>query len=58
MNVPVKFTGVFTAKIAPLAGPVIVTTGAGFVTVMVCWQDELLPPASVAVQVIMVAPTG
>ena len=58
VKVPVKFTGVFTSKIAPLAGPVIVTTGAGLVTVTVCWQKAVLFEASLAVQVMVVVPAG
>lgn len=58
VNEPVKVTDAPFAKIAPLAGAVIVTVGLGFVTVTVCWQLDELFAESVAVQVMVVAPTG
>ena len=53
-----KLTGVFTAYTAPLGGPVMVTTGLGFVTVTVKLQVAWLLLASVAVQLTVVVPTG
>ena len=58
VKVAVKGTEVLTGKIDPLGGPVIVTTGLGLVTIMICWQVAGLPEESVAVQVMMVVPTG
>lgn len=58
MNDPLKLTVVPLAKIAPLAGALMDTTGSGLVTVTVCVQVEALFNESFAVQVMVVVPKG
>src|SRR5215471_1923220 len=58
VKIPVKVTFVIAAKMEPLAGPVIVTAGLGFVTVTCCVQEAELFAVSLAVQVITVVPNA
>jgi hypothetical protein len=58
VNVLEKLTAVPTANTAPLTGPVIVTTGSGFVTVTVKLQLLTLPARSFAVAVTVLVPIG
>jgi hypothetical protein len=58
VKLPVKVTAVPTEKTEPLRGPVIVTTGLGFVTVTVDVHCDWLLNSSLAVHVIEVVPCG
>ena len=58
VKVAVKLTAVLTAKSAPLAGPVSVTTGSGFTTVTTAVQVLDAPWLSVTVRVTAVWPGG